>query len=214
MNIIPDIRFDNDGLVPAVVQDDRSGEVLMLAYMNRESLAMTLEKGETHFWSRSRKEIWHKGATTGHKQIVRSVSQDCDGDALLVRVEQVGVACHTGHYTCFFTPVSGDPAKMKSLGEILGALARVIHQRNLERPEGSYTTKLLGAGLDRVLKKIGEESGEVIIAAKNNNRDEIAWEVADLMYHLLVMLEMEGVGFGDVALELEKRRGKSTTKEG
>jgi phosphoribosyl-AMP cyclohydrolase / phosphoribosyl-ATP pyrophosphohydrolase len=203
------VRFDERGLVPAVVQDALSGEVLMLAYMNRESLAKTIETGETHFWSRSRNELWHKGATSGHLQKVVALSVDCDGDALLVRVLQSGVACHTGAYSCFFDRIHpegvGDPGR--TLGEVLGAVARVIHQRNLERPEGSYTTKLLAGGLDRVLKKVGEESGEVIIAAKNHAPTEITWEVADLLYHLLVMMEMEGVTLADIAGKLGERRG-------
>jgi phosphoribosyl-AMP cyclohydrolase / phosphoribosyl-ATP pyrophosphohydrolase len=203
------VRFDERGLVPAVVQDALSGEVLMLAYMNHESLASTIATGETHFWSRSRNELWHKGATSGHTQKVVALSADCDGDALLVRVLQSGAACHTGAYSCFFDRIhpegDGDPGR--ALGEVLGAVARVIHQRNVERPEGSYTTKLLAGGLDRVLKKVGEESGEVIIAAKNHAPTEITWEVADLLYHLLVMMELEGVSLADIAGKLGERRG-------
>jgi phosphoribosyl-ATP pyrophosphohydrolase/phosphoribosyl-AMP cyclohydrolase len=203
------IRFDDRGLVPAIVQDLQSGAVLMLAYMNRESLQKTLDTGETHFWSRSRKELWHKGETSGHTQKVVSVMQDCDGDALLVKVEQSGVACHTGAFSCFHNTVdvrAGYPTDVP-LGEVLGAVARVIHQRNSERPEGSYTVKLLSAGLDKVLKKVGEESGEVIIAAKNHAPAEITWEVADLLYHTLVMMELEGIGLEDIAAVLDRRRG-------
>lgn len=205
------IRFDDRGLIPAVVQDLQSGAVLMLAYMNRESLQKTLDTGETHFWSRSRSELWHKGETSGHKQKVVSVTQDCDGDALLVKVEQTGVACHTGSFSCFYTPMytgSGYPTG-NTLGEVLGAVARVISARNRERPEGSYTTKLLEAGLDKVLKKVGEEAGEVIIAAKNHSPAEITWEVADLLYHTLVMLELEGIGLEDIAAVLDRRRGEN-----
>lgn len=210
------IRFDDRGLVPAVVQDLQSGAVLMLAYMNRESLQKTLDTGETHFWSRSRSELWHKGETSGHKQKVVSVTQDCDGDALLVKVEQTGVACHTGSFSCFATPMytgSGYPTGT-TLGEVLGAVARVISARNRERPEGSYTTKLLEGGLDRVLKKVGEEAGEVIIAAKNHSPAEITWEVADLLYHTLVMLELEGIGLEDVAEVLDRRRGEDPRESG
>ena len=203
------VRFDERGLVPAVVQDALSGEVLMLAYMNRDSLEKTVTTGETHFWSRSRNELWHKGATSGHIQKVVGMSLDCDGDSILVRVLQTGVACHTGAYSCFFEKLvadgAGDP--VGALGEVLGAVARVVHQRNVERPEGSYTTKLLTGGLDRVLKKVGEEAGEVIIAAKNHDRAEITWEVADLLYHLLVMMEIEGVSLADIAGKLGERRG-------
>jgi len=140
------LRFDDYGLIPAVIQDDRSGEVLMVAYMNRESLKKTLKKGETYFWSRSRLEMWHKGETSGNRQTVKKICPDCDGDALLVRVEQKGVACHTGEYTCFFNDIEGKDASGKSLFEWLGALARVIRQRNKERPPDSYTTKLFGGG--------------------------------------------------------------------
>lgn len=203
------VRFDERGLVPAVVQDALSGEVLMLAYMNRESLERTIATGETHFWSRSRNELWHKGATSGHTQKVTGMSLDCDGDTILVRVLQTGAACHTGAYSCFFEamPFQGDGKHEQALGEVLGAVARVIHQRNVDRPEGSYTTKLLEGGLDRILKKVGEESGEVIIAAKNHAPVEITWEVADLLYHLLVMMEVEGVSLADIAAKLGERRG-------
>ena len=203
------VRFDERGLVPAVVQDALSGEVLMLAYMNRESLERTIATGETHFWSRSRNELWHKGATSGHTQKVTGMSLDCDGDTILVRVLQTGAACHTGAYSCFFEamPFQGEGKHEQALGEVLGAVARVIHQRNVDRPEGSYTTKLLEGGLDRILKKVGEESGEVIIAAKNHAPVEITWEVADLLYHLLVMMEVEGVSLADIAAKLGERRG-------
>ncbi len=207
-------RFDDAGLIPAVVQDVQSGAVLTVAYMNRESLQQTLDTGQTVFWSRSRRELWQKGATSGNTQRVVSISQDCDADALLVRVEQTGVACHTGEYSCFHTPVFTDKDQPGTLplGEVLGAVARVIRTRNRERPEGSYTTKLLSAGLDKVLKKIGEEAGEVIIAAKNHAPAEITWEVADLLYHTLVMMELEGIGLEDVAAVLDRRRGETPEK--
>ncbi len=202
------LRFDEKGLIPAVIQDADSGTVLMLAYMNKESLALTLETGQTHFWSRSRNSIWHKGETSGHVQKVRNLSFDCDADALLVRVEQTGVACHTGTYSCFSTPVDATAESHTGLGETLGTLARVIHQRNVDRPADSYTVKLLSSGIDRILKKVGEEAGEVIIATKNHSPDEISWEVADLLYHLLVMLESEDVPLSRVAGELGKRAGQ------
>jgi phosphoribosyl-AMP cyclohydrolase / phosphoribosyl-ATP pyrophosphohydrolase len=206
---IDKVRFDERGLVPAVVQDALSGEVLMLAYMNEESLGKTIATGETHFWSRSRKELWHKGATSGHTQKVVGMSVDCDGDTILVRVLQTGASCHTGAYSCFFEKIhpTGDGDSGRALGEVLGAVARVIHQRNVDRPEGSYTTKLIAGGLDRILKKVGEESGEVIIAAKNHAPVEITWEVADLLYHLLVMMEVEGVSLADIAAKLAERQG-------
>jgi phosphoribosyl-AMP cyclohydrolase / phosphoribosyl-ATP pyrophosphohydrolase len=197
------LKFDERGLIPAVVQDASSGEVLMLAYMSRESLAKTVESGETHFWSRSRNELWHKGATSGHTQKVVSIDADCDEDTLLVRVHQKGSACHTGAYSCFAQP--GKHSGGFSVPEVFGQLARTIRQRNVDRPEGSYTTKLLAGGIDRILKKVGEEAGEVIIAAKNHNRQEILWEVSDLFYHLLVMLESEQIMLDEVGKELQGR---------
>jgi phosphoribosyl-AMP cyclohydrolase / phosphoribosyl-ATP pyrophosphohydrolase len=204
---IDQVRFDERGLVPAVVQDAESGEVLMLAYMNRESLERTLERGETWFWSRSRQKLWHKGETSGNVQTVVSIRQDCDGDALLIRVRQQGVACHTGTYSCFDVNRTITEKDEGTLGEVLGEVARVIRSRKVQRPEGSYTVKLLDGGIDRILKKVGEEAGEVIIAAKNHSKDEIAWEVADLLYHTLLMMEVEGVTPGLIAAQLRGRRG-------
>jgi phosphoribosyl-AMP cyclohydrolase / phosphoribosyl-ATP pyrophosphohydrolase len=207
--IVDQIRYDEQGLVPAIVQDVHSGEVLVLAYMNRESLRLTLERGETYFWSRRRQELWHKGEGSGNRQKVFGVWYDCDADALLVKVEQEGVACHTGAYSCFFTPVREEWKTVAGLGEVLGGLSRVIHERNQDRPEGSYTVKLLNGGMDRILKKVGEEAGEVLIAAKNGEKKEVAWEVADLLYHLLVMMEAGGVTMEMVAGELRRRGGGS-----
>lgn len=209
-NVVDSLRFDEQGLVPAIVQDVQTGAVLMLAYMNRESIRRTMETGETHFWSRRRRTLWHKGETSGNVQKVCALRVDCDSDALLVTVEQTGNACHTGQYSCFFTPFGDGTKTAALLGESLGKLARVIHQRALEKPEGSYTAKLLEGGTDRILKKIGEEAGEVLIAAKNHRKDEISWEVADLFYHTLVLLEAEGVQLSDVAAELDGRSGRKT----
>jgi phosphoribosyl-AMP cyclohydrolase / phosphoribosyl-ATP pyrophosphohydrolase len=206
---IQEVKFDHDGLVPAVVQDAASGEVLMVAYMNRESLAKTIETGQTHFWSRSRKELWRKGATSGHTQAVKSIALDCDGDTLLVSVEQTGVACHTGNRSCFFRGLKQSSEPLPGFARVIGDLARVIHERKEQMPEGSYTTKLFRSGVDRILKKVGEEAGEVIIAAKNHSKGEIAWEVSDLLYHLLVLLEQEGVSLEEVAKELQGRSQKS-----
>ncbi len=202
------LRFDERGLIPAVVQDAESGTVLMLAYMSRESLSLTLETGQTHFWSRSRNTLWHKGETSGNVQTVRSIRYDCDADALLVKVDQKGQACHTGEYSCFYSSLGEVGAGAAGFGEVIGNLSRVIHRRNLERPEDSYTVKMLDGGIDRILKKVGEEAGEVIIAAKNHRPEEISWEVADLLYHILVMLESEGVPLSLIAGELEKRVGQ------
>jgi phosphoribosyl-AMP cyclohydrolase / phosphoribosyl-ATP pyrophosphohydrolase len=210
---IDEIRFDDHELIPAIVQDAESGEVLTLAYMNRESLQKTLETGETWFWSRRRQELWHKGETSGNTQTVISMRLDCDSDALLVRVRQKGVACHTGEYTCFHQNVEMHTQASRgedvgALGEVFGRLGRLIHERNVKRPEGSYTVKLLTGGVDRILKKVGEESGEVIIAAKNNKREEILWETADLLYHLAVLWEAQGIASVDIARELAGREKK------
>ena len=210
---IENLRFDERGLIPAIVQDAETGTVLMLAYMNRESLALTLETGQTHFWSRSRNSIWHKGENSGNVQNVISVKYDCDADTLLINVAQKGEACHTGHFSCFFSSLGEQAEVAAGFGETIGSLARVIHRRNVERPENSYTVKLLEGGIDRILKKVGEEAGEVIIAAKNHRPEEISWEVADLLYHTLVMLEAEGVSLSMVARELEKRVGQPGTEK-
>jgi phosphoribosyl-ATP pyrophosphohydrolase/phosphoribosyl-AMP cyclohydrolase len=184
----------------------------MLAYMSRESLQKTVETGQTWFWSRSRSELWNKGATSGHVQQVKSISYDCDHDALLVAVEQTGAACHTGEYTCFFAKGAAAPlAEVRDDGgmrlDILRKLTETIEQRFLERPEGAYTTYLFEKGLDKILKKVGEETAEVIIAAKNDHPDELASEAGDLIYHLLVLLRQQGVPFGKVLDVLEQRHG-------
>jgi phosphoribosyl-ATP pyrophosphohydrolase len=208
------IRWNEDGLAPAVVQDAVSKEVLMLAYMNRESLAKTLETGETWFWSRSRGELWNKGATSGHKQKVRSIAYDCDGDALLVQVEQIGPACHTGRYSCFHNPLGesgGKPAADRF--RILNELESIIAKRYAERPEGTYTTYLFEKGIDKILKKVGEETAEVIIAAKNRDNDELRYETADLIFHMMVLLRERGLPLDDVMAELASREGKPTTNK-
>ncbi|TJY39547.1 bifunctional phosphoribosyl-AMP cyclohydrolase/phosphoribosyl-ATP diphosphatase HisIE [Cohnella pontilimi] len=211
------IRFDAQGLVPAVVQDAVSKEVLMLAYMNKESLQKTVETGQTWFWSRSRQELWNKGATSGHTQHVQSLSYDCDGDTLLVAVKQDGPACHTGAYSCFYRTVMGDnEAKSKSAEDRFGPLSRLestIAQRDAERPDGAYTTYLFEKGLDKILKKIGEETAEVIIAGKNRDRVELRSEAADLIFHLLVLLREQQVPFDDVLQELEFRHRQPVKKD-
>lgn len=196
---LKDIRFDRDGLVPAVVQDARTREVLTLAYMNRESLARTLESGETWFWSRSRNELWHKGATSGNTQQVVSLTPDCDNDAIVVLVNPAGPACHTGARSCF-------AVEHEHSGGVLHELYELIKSRQEERPEGSYTTYLFDKGLDKILKKVGEESAETIIAAKNDDPKQLVAETADLLYHLLVMLVARGVNLDDVHEELAQRR--------
>ncbi|MFC0332339.1 bifunctional phosphoribosyl-AMP cyclohydrolase/phosphoribosyl-ATP diphosphatase HisIE [Paenibacillus sepulcri] len=210
------IKWNDDGLVPAIIQDAISKEVLMMAYMNRESLAKTAESGETWFWSRSRGELWHKGATSGHTQRIVSMHYDCDGDTLLVRVEQKGVACHTGRYSCFYNEVEGisgaDAIEVEPTGDrfaMLNQLEAVIAQRYAERPEGAYTTYLFEKGVDKILKKVGEETAEVIIAAKNKDNDELRCETSDLIFHLMVLLRERGMPLDDVMRELGHRHNKS-----
>jgi phosphoribosyl-ATP pyrophosphohydrolase/phosphoribosyl-AMP cyclohydrolase len=182
-------------LIPAIVRDARTGAVLTLAYMNEESLAKTRETGQTWFWSRSRQELWHKGATSGNTQRVVHIAEDCDADALVVTVEANGPACHTGATSCF--------ADVPPLP--LDRLMSVLRSRFEERPPGSYSTYLFNEGRDKILKKIGEEATEVVIAAKGQGRERIVSEIADLVYHLSVLLVEEGVGWEEVWGELEKR---------
>lgn len=202
MSIDPkNVRFDENGLAPAIVQDARTREVLTLAYMNEASLARTIETGQTWFWSRSRNELWHKGATSGNTQQVVSLATDCDNDAIVVLVEPAGPACHTGARSCFDIDVDHEIR-----GGVLRELYEVIKTRQRERPEGSYTSYLFDKGLDKILKKVGEESAETIIAAKNDDPKQLVAEVADLLYHLLVMLVARDVNLDDVREELAQRR--------
>ncbi|RXZ78726.1 bifunctional phosphoribosyl-AMP cyclohydrolase/phosphoribosyl-ATP diphosphatase HisIE [Paenibacillaceae bacterium] len=212
------IRWNSQGLIPAVVQDAITKEVLMLAYMNQESLQKSLESGETWYWSRSRNELWHKGATSGHTQKIHSISYDCDGDTLLVRVAQQGAACHTGRYTCFFNeiPVKDGVQSTQVENErfdMLNQLETIIAYRYTERPEGAYTTYLFEKGVDKILKKVGEEAAEVIIAAKNKDNDELRSEVSDLIFHLMVLLRERGLSLDEVMRELALRHNKPTTNK-
>lgn len=209
MNLdINSLKFDERGLIPAIVQDARTREVLTLAYMNAESLARTIESGQTWFWSRSRNELWHKGETSGNTQTVVSLASDCDNDAIIVLVEPAGPACHTGARSCFDLQAGNE-----DLGHVLARLYELIQGRERDRPEGSYTTYLFNHGLDKILKKVGEESAETIIAAKNEDRTRLSSEVADLVYHLLVLLVARGVSLDEVREELAKRR-KAKVLEG
>jgi phosphoribosyl-ATP pyrophosphohydrolase/phosphoribosyl-AMP cyclohydrolase len=206
-----DVRFDERGLVPAVVQDARTREVLTLAYMNEESLRRTLAEGETWFWSRSRSELWHKGATSGHAQRVVDVRLDCDSDALVVLVEPRGPACHTGAVSCFRSEDVENSAA--GIGDVLEDLYAVVEGRRREMPEGSYTTYLFEKGLNKILKKVGEEAAETIIAAKDEDAAALTAETADLVYHLVVLMVERGLTLEALAGELARRRGGGKSNE-
>jgi phosphoribosyl-ATP pyrophosphohydrolase/phosphoribosyl-AMP cyclohydrolase len=190
-----DLKFDASGIIPAVIQDARSGEVLTLAYMNQESLDRTRESGETWLWSRSRNELWHKGATSGNTQRVVAISEDCDGDALVVSVIPNGPACHTGARSCF----AGTPLRT------LDRLMSVLRDRREKRPEGSYSAKLFSGGRGRIAKKIGEEATEVVIAALSETRERMVSEIADLVFHVTVLMADEGIEWSEIEGELAGR---------
>lgn len=200
---LANVHFDANGLVPVIVQDARTGQVLTLAYANLEALEQTLQTRQSTFWSRSRGELWVKGLTSGHTQEVLEVVLDCDQDAVLYKVIPQGPACHTGAESCFHHPLT--PTPHPPLGEVLEKVYQTIQQRIRTLPEGSYVAKMHQAGLDRLLKKIGEEAGEVIIAAKNQGSDELAWEASDLLFHLLFVLAEQGVTPADLARTLWER---------
>jgi phosphoribosyl-ATP pyrophosphohydrolase/phosphoribosyl-AMP cyclohydrolase len=202
---ISKVKFNDKGLVPVVVQDVKTNAVLMLAYMNEESLKKTLETGQMTYFSRSRGKLWLKGETSGNFQTLRELKIDCDGDTLLALVSQEGVACHTGEYSCFFESLYGNGDYTGGYA-VIDELYGVIEDRKHNPVEGSYTNYLFDKGIDKILKKVGEESAEVIIAAKNASPEEIRYETADLIYHLLVMLCEEGLSPSEVFAELEKRR--------
>ena len=199
---IKELKFDEKGLIPAVVQDHYTKEVLTLAYMNAESLAITIDERRTCFWSRSRRELWRKGETSGNVQRVVSVTADCDGDALVVEVVKDGPACHTGAESCFFNELYlSDELKQFSYE----GLYRLIQGRKTSPVEGSYTTYLFEKGLDKILKKVGEECTEVIIGGGKEDRAETVYEIADLCYHVMVLMVQMGITVEDVTRELEKR---------
>jgi phosphoribosyl-ATP pyrophosphohydrolase/phosphoribosyl-AMP cyclohydrolase len=206
------LKFNEDGLIPAIIQDLRDDSVLMMAYMNRDALEKTIRTGQAHFWSRSRKSLWHKGATSGNYLNVKEVRIDCDGDALLLRVEPEGPACHTGQASCFFRSVQNGslrrfkPSPAKAL--ILDRIYNVILDRKRSPKPKSYVSLLLKSGRDKILKKIGEESGELIIGSKNNRASEIIWETADLWFHTLVLMGHHNISPADIYQELQKRFGK------
>jgi len=226
---IEDLKFDQQGLIPAIVQDANTREVLTLAYMNAESISRTLATKETWFWSRSRNVLWHKGETSGNTQRVIDLFLDCDQDALVVLVEPAGPACHTGERTCFHNAIESESHGPRSkdqtptgerqkkrvaaqnipeLGALLDQLYGLIETRKRERPAGSYTTYLFNEGLDKILKKLGEESAETIIAAKNEQREPLIAETSDLLYHLLVLLVERGVTLAEIREELSQRQAQ------
>lgn len=200
---IEKLKFDEKGLIPAIVVDDESGKLLTLAYMNKESLAISLEKKKTCFWSRSRQELWLKGETSGNYQNIVSITADCDFDALTVRVRKEGPACHTGEESCFFNTVFENDEI--SEGFTVDGLVKTIEGRKINPKEGSYTTYLFEKGIDKILKKVGEESTEVIIAAKADDKKETIYEISDLMYHVLVLMIEMGISVDDIKKELASR---------
>ena len=199
---IDELKFDENGLIPAVVVDAVSRKVLTLAYMNRESLAVSMEKGLTCFWSRSRQELWLKGETSGNYQHIVSITADCDRDALVILVEKEGPACHLGTDSCFTAPVYQSEERQAFS---LDGLYELLQERNRERPEGSYTTYLFEKGIDKILKKVGEECTEVIIAGKAGDKKETIYELADLAYHAMVLMVQIGISVEDVHRELASR---------
>lgn len=220
MENISELKFDKSGLIPAIAQDYETKDVLMLAYMNAESLAKTLECGKMCYYSRSRNQLWLKGETSGHFQRVVEAKYDCDLDSLLFLVKQEGVACHTGERSCFYRNISSSSNAVDSaaesektalqltspgLNETLYKLYEVIEGRRKNPVEGSYTNYLFDKGLDKILKKVGEETAEVIIAAKNLDKSEIIYEASDLMYHLSVLLSNSGITWDDIFTELDRR---------
>lgn len=219
---VSQVKFDEKGLIPAIVQDAVSKEVLTLAYMNEESLKKSLETKETWFWSRSRCELWHKGETSGNTQKIIDIKFDCDQDALVVLVVPAGPACHTGSYSCFSGSLLADSQSGESEGSqksaasnsdrfaIINELESVIAQREAEMPEGAYTTYLFDKGVDKILKKVGEEATEVVIAAKNRDPEELKWEVADLIYHVLVLLREQKLPLDEVLNVLVERHSQKS----
>ncbi|MBE5820285.1 MAG: bifunctional phosphoribosyl-AMP cyclohydrolase/phosphoribosyl-ATP diphosphatase HisIE [Clostridiales bacterium] len=195
--------FEKMELIPAIVQDFYTKEVLMLAYVNEESYDYMLKNKETCFYSRSRKELWHKGETSGHYQKIKSISLDCDKDTLLIQVEQIGAACHTGSYSCFFNEVQTSEEEYNNL--IIEEVYKMIKDRKENPREGSYTNYLLEKGVDKICKKIGEEASETIIAAKNTDKEELIGEISDLAYHVLVLMLDKNITVEDIKMKLSER---------
>jgi phosphoribosyl-ATP pyrophosphohydrolase/phosphoribosyl-AMP cyclohydrolase len=203
------LKFDQQGLLPVVVQEASSGQVLMLAYMNADALELTRRTGRAHYYSRSRQCLWPKGETSGNKQWVQSMRYDCDADALLLLVRQEGNACHTGHHSCFFEELELEGVASESdqaSRSFISELYQLLEERQIAAPPGSYSGKLLGEGVDRIAKKVVEEAGEVVIAAKNRSREELVYELADLCFHSLLLMVEQGVTPPEVVAELQRRR--------
>ena len=208
MIFIDNLHFDQNGLIPAIAQDWVDGSILMMAWMNKESLTKTLESGEVHYWSRSRKELWHKGKTSGHYQKLKGIRADCDSDTILLSIEQIGsISCHTGRKSCFFKDLETNQDYLYPPFDACGELFRVIENRKIKPEEGSYTNSLFIDGDNKILKKIGEETAEFIMAIKDKDPISIANEAADLVFHLQVALAHQNVSWTEVLKVLAKRRG-------
>jgi len=213
---IDEVKFNEQGLVPAVAQDAHTMQVLMLAWMNRESLELTISTGKAHYWSRSRGKLWLKGETSGNVQKVRSIHYDCDGDTLLLIVDPAGPACHTGEVSCFYRNIEGEGVApgMAPAGEsVLPALFKVLKSRKSAPAESSYVASLYSKGREKILEKVAEESAELIEAATEKDRGEVIYELADLWFHTMVLLANEGIGLGDITAEFERRFGTSGIAE-
>jgi len=207
---VTNVKYDENGLVPVILQDATTKQVLTLAYANEEAVTRTIDTKETWLYSRSRQELWNKGATSGNTQRIQSVQIDCDGDSLIYEVIPNGPACHTGEASCFHETLAGE--RTASASDMITELSALIKQRETDMPEGAYTTYLFEEGVDKICKKVGEEAAEVIIAAKNRDARELATESADLLYHLLVLLQEQKVDFKEVTGVLEERHAAKKDK--
>lgn len=198
-------KLNEDGLIPVIVQDFRTAEILMMAYMNEEAYEQTLREGMMNYWSRSRQELWRKGDTSGHYQYVKSLDIDCDRDTILAKVEQIGAACHTGHRSCFYTNLASKAYDGRNPMTVFDDVMATILERKENPKEGSYTNYLFDQGIDKILKKVGEEAAEIIIAAKNPDSDEVKYEICDFLYHMMVLMAEREVSWKDITKELAER---------
>ena len=198
-------RLNEQGLLPVIVQDYKTGEVLMMAYMNRESFQKTLDSGRMTYWSRSRQQLWVKGETSGHYQYVKELAIDCDRDTMLARVSQIGAACHTGNRTCFFQKLAEKDYDDTNPLSVFQNVYDVIQDRKIHPREGSYTNYLFEKGIDKILKKVGEECTEIVIAAKNPDKEELKYEISDFLYHVMVLMAEKGVTWDEITRELARR---------